>query len=137
MTTEIVSETAAVEAAAMAFWGEIAGSFPEMTTGDSQLSGEDEAAMALWLLGEPGDRPVAHEGQRLPIPAWVPDKRVAAAVDAGLVAAKSVLLECNQALSAAPGPVRSQLDNCVRHVLHWNMPASRPRKTRSQAIATA
>lgn len=109
-----------VEQGCEAFWGAITNALPEMTTGDSQLSGEDQAALAQWAFGHPGDEPVQDpEKDTLSVPKWVGDERIKAAVQAGIDAARAPHSDW---LEAAPSAVVAQLDSCVRHVLHWNLP---------------
>jgi hypothetical protein len=106
-----------IEAAAAAFWGVISAKFPEMTTGDSQICGEDHAAFALWSNNDLGDRTMGM--LKLSLPSQVSHLRVTEAVDAGMAAAKTVL----------PGVVESnharafeELLNCALEVIHWNIP---------------
>jgi hypothetical protein len=118
------ADDARVDEAVFAFWGEIAQAFPEVTTGDSQLSGETEAAISTWLVGDPGDRPVQKPGWELSIPDSVDDERVRKAVEKGIDAVRAFWVQSKpESAVGAPTPeVIAQLDSCVRHVLHWNLP---------------
>lgn len=116
-----------IAAAAASFWAVVAERFPEMKTGDSQISGEDEAALATWLVGDPGDRPVQETSSVLPVPRWVQSARISGAVADGMTAARTTWLQSGGRLPQEPSPeVIAQLDACVRHVLHWNLPSKKP-----------
>lgn len=108
---------AEIEAAAAAFWGVYCDKFPEVTSGGSQCSGEDHAALALWANGDPGDRPTMAAGYALPH--GVELSRVMEATRAGMDAARQAL---PGVLTAYDGDAFAQLRNVVTEVLHWNYP---------------
>ncbi|ASW03690.1 hypothetical protein [Paraburkholderia aromaticivorans] len=112
---------AVAEQAAGAFWKQVTIGFPEVTTGDSLLSGEDEGAMYLWLTGKVGDYPQDECIDKAP--SCVDAARVDLVVETSLQAAASVLKQCNPELTEAPDSVRSLLASCVRHQLRWNYPS--------------
>lgn len=118
---------AIVEQAAFEFWGAITEAFPEVTTGDSQLSGEDEAAFGIWLYQDAGDRPVHPTDHMMPVPAWVSKRRIRQAVQEGINrAAAAYTATMPQVPAATPSAeVFAQLEGCVRHVLHFNVPSKR------------
>lgn len=107
-----------IEQAAAAFWEQISRSFPEMTSGDSQLSGEDEAALALWINGDPGDRPV-QSGPAFDV-SWATRDRIDGALRKAVTAAGEVLFD--RTVDTPPSAVLEQLRGCVNHVLFFNPP---------------
>jgi hypothetical protein len=117
------TDDALIEKAADAFWSVIARSFAELSSGDSQLSGEDEAALALWLTGDAGDRPIQLPRYDLPAPAWVSATRISAAVEAGMAAALNEWKteRPEDAIGNPSAAVITQLSSCVRHLLHLNL----------------
>lgn len=108
------------EAAAGAFWAEFAKGFPELTTGDARISGEDEGVLYRWLTSREGDYPSGEIYARLP--GAVDQTRLDAVVAAGVRAAGQVLKETNGDLPEAPAYVRSMLTACASHVLEMNYP---------------
>lgn len=112
---------AAAEQAAGAFWLQVTIGFPEVTTGDSLLSGEDEGAMYLWLTGKVGDYPQNECIDKAP--SCVEAARVDSVVETSLQAAAAVLKQSNPELTEVPDSVRSLLASCVRHQLRWNYPS--------------
>lgn len=116
-----------IVATAASFWAVVSERFPEMKSGDSQLSGEDEAALAIWLVGDPGDRPVHEPECLLTVPSWVRSERIGGAIADGMAAARTTWLQSGGQLPQEPSAeVVAQLDACVRHVLHWNLPDKKP-----------
>lgn len=103
--------------AVSAFWGSFSAAFPEVVTGDSQLSGEDEGALALWAYGSTGDYPTTV--YNLPVN-WVVPERISTALENGMASAAGVLFE--GAAPAAPELTKCLLRDCIQHVLHWNPP---------------
>lgn len=119
-TNVTAAHRSVAELAAGAFWQQVMLGFPEVTTGDSLLSGEDEGAMYLWLTGEVGDYPYGECSDR--VPSCVDAARVDAVLEASLQAAAAVLKQSNPELTEVPCSVRSLLASCVRHQLRWNYP---------------
>jgi len=115
------------------FWGVFSDSFPEVTSGDSQLSGEDRAALAIWRNGDPGDEPV----QRLEMtltPEWdVSQERISQAVLDGIKAAGVVLFD-GEDPPPVPPEVVAQLDSCAKHVLYFNPPRANLNKKPSSGM---
>lgn len=114
-----------VEKMDAAFWGEVSAGFPEMTSGDSQLSGEPLAAMRIWLSGDPGDDPVqpVARGSCFYTAAFLPAQdRIDQVLSRGSSAARSVAAAQGVGLRIIPDEVLAQLEGCVRHVLYWNFP---------------
>lgn len=107
-----------INLAVEAFWGVIANAFPEMRSGDSQLSGEDIAAMSLWINGEAGDNPI-QEGVHLDVPSVYEERIGTALTNAVLAAGEKVF---GEEMPLMPVDTLMQLDGCVRHVLHFNLP---------------
>lgn len=112
---------AVAEQAAGAFWQQVMLGFPEVTTGDSLLSGEDEGAMYLWLTGKVGDYPQDECLDKAP--SFVEATRVDSVVETSLQTAAAVLKQSNSELTEVPDSVRSLLASCVRHQLRWNYPS--------------
>lgn len=112
-----VSSPEQITAAAAAFWGVISDKFPEITSGDSTISGEDKGALGLWANGDVGDEPTGMP--RLNIPSYIEDERVTQAVTAGMEAAKVHLHGVNDAHYAA---AFAELDNCTRELIRYNAP---------------
>lgn len=116
----MLATDATLENLALKFWGIIADRFPEMTSGDSQISGEDEAAIATWLNGDPGDRPVQKSGV-LCVDAL--QTRANDAVDAAIALIRK---DEDNEIGRDPGEpnteVVDQLRACVQHVLFYNFP---------------
>lgn len=108
------------EAAAGVFWAEFAKGFPEVTTGDARISGEDEGVLYRWLTGREGDYPSGEFYARLP--GVVDQSRLDAVVAAGVRAAGQALKETNGDLPEVPAYVRSMLTVCASHVLEMNYP---------------
>lgn len=106
-----------------AFWSNAVAEFPELITGDSQLSGEPEAAISFWLTGSAGDNPVMSAEDKLPVPLWVKNQRIVDAVQNGISAAHQVCIAHGQVphYAQVPDEVVMQLDLCLRHILHWNL----------------
>lgn len=108
-----------------AFWGEFSAGFPEVTTGDSELSGEPLAAMRIWLSGAPGDDPVqpVERGTCFYTAAFLPAQdRIDQVISRGCSAARTAAAAQGVGLRLLPGDARAQLEACVRHVLYWNFP---------------
>lgn len=108
-----------IEQAAAVFWGQISKAFPEMVSGDSQLSGEDEAALALWVQGDPGDRPV-QSGPGFEV-SWATKGRIDEALRKAVAAAGEALFG-RGATTTPSDAVVEQLEGCVRRVLYFNPP---------------
>jgi len=116
--------TVVAEKAAGGFWLIVTEGYPEMTTGDSRLSGEDVGAFHKWLTGEEHrDYPVDH-GDALPI-YGIAASRFHEVVDAAIAAGGEVLRQANPSLQPVPSDVCFALESCVKHVLHWNFPENR------------
>lgn len=113
-----------IEAAAGEFWAVIADAFPEVTSGDTQLSGEDEAAIAVWIYGDAGERHLQARRVDLPIPDGMSLTRVVAATARGIEAAGKVFADAGvvSVTRQPPAGVVWQLESCVRHILHFNLP---------------
>ena len=109
---------ATIARAAENFWAAIVAAFPEMPSGDSQLSREDEAALAMWCNADPGDRPV-FAGPYIKV-TWAASDRIDAALAQGIAAAAQILFGSKD--KEIPVHLADQLRHCVRHVLHWNPP---------------
>lgn len=109
-----------IAAAARAYWATLVQFFPEMTSGDSQITDEDEAAMATWRNGVCGDR--SEMGFELFSLEHVEGDRVEAAVAASINAAGAVLFADGPA-PEAPDSVRKQLMACATHLLYYNYPS--------------
>ena len=114
-----ISSAEQIDAAAAAFWGIIYDKFPEITSGDSTIIGEDKGALRCWANGNPGDERTGM--RRLSIPSYITDERVADAVvsamDAATIYLQGVRPECyDDALH--------QLKNCAREMIHYNAPAA-------------
>lgn len=118
----------AFESAAQVFWGHISESFPEVKTGDSQLSGEDLTALGQWALG-------VRAAETLDTPSWegaseafalsetgVDRERFERATSAAIEAAGDALKTAYPDLGAIPDVARETLRACVRSVLFWNFP---------------
>lgn len=106
-----------IQNAVEAFWAAFTAAFPEVKSGDSQLSGEDQAAISLWAAGSAGDNPTGVIN--LPVD-WVAEERVSEALTKCMAAAADVLF-------SAPAPPAPQLTvdllgSCITHVLHFNPP---------------
>jgi len=106
-----------ITAAVAAFWSAFADAFPEVTTGDSQLSGEDYAALSLWVSGTAGDNPTTVFD--LPV-TWVTSERLDDALDNCKKAAAAVLFI--GPAPSAPELTTDLLRDCIKHVLHFNPP---------------
>lgn len=119
-TDVTAAHRAVAEQAAGAFWEQVMHGFPEVVTGDSLLSGEDEGAMYLWLTGKAGDYP---QNECIDsAPSCIDAARLDSVVETSLKAAAAVLKQSNPELAEAPHSVRSLLASCVRHQLRWNFP---------------
>lgn len=112
-----VDRERALQNAAESFWGAVCDEFPEMKSGDSQLSGEDVAALAIWRDGDPGDRPVQNGAFDVE---WVRDERIEDALQHGIAAAGKVLFDSE--VPPPPKQVIEQLNGCLRHVMYYNEP---------------
>lgn len=115
---------AAARDAEAAFWGEISSRYPELTAGDSQLSGEPRNAMAIWIAAHVGAR--LNLG-RLPVMPSVDNDltctpRFQWVLDDAIAAAKTVLRRAGLDVSDAPDDVRAMLQGCAEHLLDWNLP---------------
>jgi len=108
------------EAAAFEFWGCIQAGYPEMITGESQLSGEDVGAFHKWLTGEHGDFPVQNHDP-LPV-AQLASGRFELVIDTAIAAADKVLRGFSPLLQPVPIDVRYELESCVKHHLNFNFP---------------
>lgn len=108
-----------IDKATAAFWAAFTVMFPEVTSGDSQLSGEDRAAMSLWATGSVGDNP--SEVFDLPV-GWLGEERVAQSLKHCMSAAAEVLFV--GPVPAAPQLTVALLKSCITHVLHFNPPRS-------------
>lgn len=111
-----------VNSASEAFWAEFADGFPELTSGDSHISGEDKGVLYRWVTDREGDYPKDELYGCLPD--TVDRARVDVVVAAGLRAAELVLKGINLELPEAPDYVRSMLTSCVMHVLELNYPSA-------------
>jgi hypothetical protein len=133
------SNDAFVEQAAFEFWGAITEAFPEFTGGESQLSGECEAAFGIWLFQNPGDNPVHETDSHLSVPAWVSKRRIRRAIEAGIARVAAAYAATTPEVPAGEpsSEVFAQLEGCVRHILHYNVPSRRERLVARQAAATA
>ncbi|KVX33924.1 hypothetical protein WT31_09645 [Burkholderia territorii] len=128
-------EAAVAELAADAFWTEVVGGFPEMTTGDTQLTDEDVGAFYLWLTGVDGDYANHPIGWA---PANVPPIRIDAVLAKGIATAQVMLARINPALPTAPAAVVSRLRQCLHHQLEWNFPSEGvPRRQQSEGNGAA
>lgn len=115
-----------IQDCADAFWSVFAQGFPELKTGDSRISGEDCAALGLWLVGDAGDNPVVHPSDVMEsVPDSVSDVRVLAVVHGGARSALKVWVDAGNAAPASedlPIEIQQHLTYCVRHVLWANWP---------------
>jgi len=117
---------AQIEHGAHTFWVAIAQAFPEMTSGDSDIAGEDLRAISLWLRGTVDGYPALTLGLQPRVPEWITDERVTGAVDAGVAAVSGFMADRGHDVPAVTTPVRAELDTLVRHLLSVNMPAVAP-----------
>lgn len=119
----------ALERAAGVFFVNALAHFPEVTSGDCQLTGEPEAAISIWLTGDAAGHPVqAHKGFDED---FFPAKsQIDTAVTAGVAAVRNLLESEFGKISDPPKEVIEQLDSCLRHVLYFNYP-------RQDALATS
>lgn len=113
-------EAAVAEGAADAFWAQVVIGFPEMTTGDTQLTDEDVGAFYLWLTGVEGAYAYNPVGL---IPCNVPLTRIDAVLAGAIAASHAVLMRLNPALPTASAAVVSTLRGCLHLQLHWNFPS--------------
>lgn len=115
--------------AAQAFWGRISQDFPELTTGDSQISGEDHTALAQWALGASAsdlDPPVWDSPcEAFTLDLGVASERIERATSAAIEAAGHVLKATFPHLGTIPANSEATLRACVRQILFWNFPRTR------------
>lgn len=114
-----------IETAAAAFWNVFSSSFPELTSGDSQMVDEDKAALGLWFVGDGGeDNAVVRSGAIFdPVHEQFTDERIARCVYEGAQAALKVWNDAGMPAPSQgklPADIAFQLEANVRHVLWAN-----------------
>lgn len=116
VVVEPIASEAIVNASHL-FWSSISEDFPELTSGDNHLAGEDRSALSIWIAGHPGDYPV--QTSLLPIPRSIDPMRVFDSTQRALIAAGSALFGAE--ISEIPEDVLVQMYRCVCHVIHYNI----------------
>jgi hypothetical protein len=116
-----------IEDCAEKFWCVFANRFPELTSGDSQLSGEDKAAFGIWFVGDcgPNNCVVKHDSSMCTVNPVFTNQRIFSCVCDGAEAALKDWLDAGMQQPESqhlPHSIAIQLEYCLRHVLWANDP---------------